>query len=93
MKSFNKNSVVWYLNLLFGVVMIILGAFIAIEFADIYDKNIQTEFTLLSIIVFSILLIGIWVCLDYYNLWQILTKAKTEKYINQIDDITGNESD
>ena len=49
MKSFNKNSVVWYLNLLFGVVMIILGVFIAIEFADIYDKNIQTEFTLLFI--------------------------------------------
>ena len=93
MKSFNKNSVVWYLNILFGVVMIILGVFIAIEFADIYDKNIQTEFTLLSIIVFSILLIGIWVCLDYYNLWQILTKAKTEKYINQIDDITGNKTE
>ena len=92
-KSFNKNSIVWYLNVLFGVVIIILGVYIAIEFADIYDKNIQTEFTLLTIIVVSILLIGIWVCLDYYNLWQILKKAKTEKYLSQIDDITGNESD
>lgn len=92
-KSFKINSVVWYLNILFGVVMIILGVYIAIEFADIYVKNIETEFTLLSIIVLSILLIGIWVCLDYYNLWQILMKAKTEKYINQIDDIAGNKTE
>jgi len=92
-KSFNKNSIVRYLNVLFGVVMIILGVYIAIEFAYIYDKNIQTEFMLLTSIVFSILLIGIWVSLNYYNLLQILKKAKTEKYLSQIDDITGNESD
>ena len=88
-KSFKSNAVIWYINVAFGVSLIILAFIFAFQFSKLYDNNIQTEFTLLAIIVITTLLIGVWICLDFYTLYKKINEVKSTKYINQIDDISG----
>lgn len=88
-KSFKSNAIIWYINVAFGGCLIILAFVFAFQFSKLYDNNIQTEFTLLAIIVIATLLIGLWVCLDFYTLYKKINEVKSTKYINQIDDISG----
>lgn len=89
-KSFTNNRVIWYLDLAFGVSIILLAFFFAYEFSKLYDSNIETEFLLLSIVVLCVLLFGAWLCLDYYHLFKKLNIEKLKGYTNQIDEISGN---
>src|SRR5210317_1715148 len=65
--NYSKNTVLWYTNLAYGITVICLAFIFAYQFSSLYERNIETEFVLLSIIVLSTFVFGVWVCMDYYN--------------------------
>lgn len=89
LSAFSKNAFLWYLNLAFGIAVILVAFLIVFQISQLYDRNIQSDYFIQLIIIVFTLLYGSWICLDYYLLMKKVKEQKSKSYINQIDEISG----
>lgn len=81
----------WVLNALNGLLILVIGLMLSYMLYDTFDTEfgLHDDIEIFILIIVVPLIVGVWIALDTYKLFQMEQKVKEKQAFDSIDDISG----